>query len=427
MNQTVQIRDGQAEDVLSHRSADSSARRTQAPVSVSLLTGGRDRPYVFGLATELMAKGLNIDLIGSDHVDAPEFHDSPNVTFLNLRGDQRSDVGLFGKVSRTSRYYLKLIAYAAKAKPKIFHILWNNKFEGFDRTWLTLYYKALGKKIVLTVHNVNAGVRDSTDSVFNRLTLRIQYRLADHIFVHTDKMKLDLLNQFGVSERQVSVIPFGINNSAPNTALTPAIARKRLGIDDREKAILFFGNIAPYKGLDYLVAAFRQLLPRDDRYRLIIAGWPKNCESYWTALKDIIETQIPKDRVLLRAEFIPDDETELYFKAADVLVLPYKHIYQSGVLFLGHSFGLPVLAADVGSLKDEIVEGETGFVFAPEDPAAIVKSIERYFTSDLFANLNSRRAQVRAHALERHSWDVVGNATVATYSALIQGSSGNIR
>jgi hypothetical protein len=203
VNQTVQIRDGQAEDVLSHRSADSSARRTQAPVSVSLLTGGRDRPYVFGLATELMAKGLNIDLIGSDHVDAPEFHDSPNVTFLNLRGDQRSDVGLFGKVSRTSRYYLKLIAYAAKAKPKIFHILWNNKFEGFDRTWLTLYYKALGKKIVLTVHNVNAGVRDSTDSVFNRLTLRIQYRLADHIFVHTDKMKLDLLNQFGVSERQV--------------------------------------------------------------------------------------------------------------------------------------------------------------------------------------------------------------------------------
>ena len=49
-----------------------------------------------------------------------------------------------------------------------------------------------------------------------------------------------------------------------------------------------------------------------------------------------------------RPEFIPDDETEIYFKAADVLVLPYRDIYQSGVLFLGHSFGLPVLAADVG-------------------------------------------------------------------------------
>ena len=70
---------------------------------------------------------------------------------------------------------------------------------------------------------------------------------------------------------------------------------------------------------------------------------------------------------MLRAEYIPDDETELYFKAADVLVLPYRHIYQSGVLFLGYSFGLPVLAADVGALKEEIVEGKTGFVFKPED------------------------------------------------------------
>ncbi len=92
-------------------------------------------------------------------------------------------------------------------------------------------------------------------------------------------------------------------------------------------------------------------------------------------------------RVLLRADFIPDDETEVYFKAADVLVLPYRHIYQSGVLFLGHSFGLPVLAADVGSLKDDIVEGKTGFVFRPEDPVDLAKTIERYFASDLYAEL----------------------------------------
>ena len=54
-------------------------------------------------------------------------------------------------------YYAKLIRYAATAKPKIFHILWNNKFELFDRTVLMLYYRLLGKRIVLTAHNVNAG------------------------------------------------------------------------------------------------------------------------------------------------------------------------------------------------------------------------------------------------------------------------------
>ena len=96
---------------------------------------------------------------------------------------------------------------------------------------------------------------------------------------------------------------------------------------------------------------------------MIIAGRPDNCERYWQTIREAIREDVQRGRVLLRADFIPDDETEVYFKAADVLVLPYRDIYQSGVLFLGHSFGLPVLAADVGSLKDEIVEGKTGFVF----------------------------------------------------------------
>ena len=111
--------------------------------------------------------------------------------------------------------------------------------------------------------------------------------------------------------------------------------------------------------------------------------------------------------MLLRAEFIPDDETETYFKAADVLVLPYRHIYQSGVLFLGHSFGLPVLAADVGSLKDDIVEGKTGFVFRPEDPDDLARVIEQYFASDLYADLNNRRKEIRR---ARHATPFVGRS-----------------
>ena len=71
------------------------------------------------------------------------------------------------------------------AQPKIFHILWNNKFEFFDRTLLMLYYKLLGKKIVFTAHNVNIRKRDGNDSWLNRFSLKIQYQLVDHIFVHT--------------------------------------------------------------------------------------------------------------------------------------------------------------------------------------------------------------------------------------------------
>jgi glycosyltransferase involved in cell wall biosynthesis len=393
---------------------------TAPEIAVALLTGGGDRPYAFGLATELISRRVTLDVIGSDDLDCPEFRGKPGVNFLNLRGNQRPDVSFVRKVSRVSTYYAKLIRYAATAKPKIFHILWNNKLETFDRTLLMLYYRVLGKRVILTVHNVNAGRRDTKDTFFNRLTLRVQYRLADHIFVHSEKMKLELIEEFGAQEPRVTVIPFGINNAVPNTCLTPSEAKQRLGIRDGERTILFFGNIAPYKGLEYLITAFQQIRARRDDYRLIIAGRPKNCERYWTVIREAIHKDVQRGRVLLRADYIPDDETEVYFKAADVLALPYSHIYQSGVLFLGYSFGLPVLAADVGSLKDEVVEGKTGFVFRPEDPIDLARVIERYFASDLFADLNSRRQEIRDYATERHSWDVVGQVTMSMYAGLLQ-------
>jgi glycosyltransferase involved in cell wall biosynthesis len=222
----------------------------------------------------------------------------------------------------------------------------------------------------------------------------------------------------------VTVIPFGINNAVPNTDLTPRDAKRRLGIREGERTILFFGRIAPSKGLEYLIAAFQQIVAWGEDYRLIIAGRPDKCEKYWRAIRETLHDDVQRKRVLLRAEFIPDDETEVSFKAADVLVLPYRHIYQSGVLFLAHSFGLPVLAADVGSLKDDIVEGKTGFVFRPEDPVDLAKTIERYFASDLFAELNSRRQEIRDYATKRHSWDVVGEMTQDVYTRL-QGKVGD--
>src|SRR5262249_40411483 len=149
--------------------------------------------------------------IGSDEVDGPELHCNPRVSFLNLRGDQRTDADVWTRTLRVLRYYLRLVRYAATARPRLFHILWNNKFELFDRTVLMLFYRLLGKKIVFTAHNVNAGKRDGNNTLANRLSLKAQYHLADHIFVHTARMKDELIRDFGVKATKVTVIPFGIN------------------------------------------------------------------------------------------------------------------------------------------------------------------------------------------------------------------------
>jgi glycosyltransferase involved in cell wall biosynthesis len=389
-------------------------------LDVALLTGGCDRPYAYGLAMALVSKSVRMEVIGSSAVDSPEMHTTPNLKFLNLWPTKRPRATSVDKLLRTLRHYASLVRYAATAEPDVFHILWNSKVEFFDRTALMLYYKMLGKKIALTAHNVNKAKRDSNDSLLNRLTLKTQYRLANHIFVHTQKMKSELVEDFGVCERSVTVIRHPINNAFPDTDLTPAEAKYQLGVRDDEKTILFFGKIKPYKGVEHLLTAFRLLISSDVNYRLIIAGdVQKGNEKYLDELQRTVTHELDQGKIILKIHFIPDEEAELYLKAADVLALPYNEIFQSGVLFLAYSFGLPVIATDVGSFREEIVEGRTGYLCRPADPADLAMTIQTYFASDLYRNLGTRRQEIKDYAGIHHSWDTVAELTRNAYTDLL--------
>jgi D-inositol-3-phosphate glycosyltransferase len=390
--------------------------------SVAILTGGSDKPYALGLAYSLIAEDVEFDFIGSDYVDSQELRASRQVRVMNLRGDMNPNATLTQKCVRVVRYYFRLLCYAISAKPKIFHILWNNKFEVIDRTLLLVLYRFCGRRVVLTVHNVNIRKRDGKDGVLNRLTLRIQYRLAHHLFVHTEVMKRELESDFAVPREKISVIPFGINSTVPDTTLDQRGARRRLGLEECKKIILFYGFIAPYKGLNILVESLARVVKAVPDMRLIIAGRPKFSDGYWETIEHRIDELGLRDHVVTRIEFVPDDETEVYFKSADALVLPYLDIFQSGVLFLGFNFGLPVIASDVGSLKDDIIEGETGYMSKPGDVDALADAIERYFASDLYRNLELLRPTIRRFVRERHSWTKVAAVTKRVYDAVLRAA-----
>jgi glycosyltransferase involved in cell wall biosynthesis len=193
-----------------------------------------------------------------------------------------------------------------------------------------------------------------------------------------------------------------------------------IGVAADDKSLLFFGQIAPYKGLHHLISAFDKLVREDKSYRLIIAGRPKWSGAYWTEVKQAIIESGGGGRIIERIEFIPDEETEIYFKAADVLILPYVDIFQSGVLFLGYNFGLPAIVTDVGSLKEEIVEGRTGFVCKPKDSSDLAATIRRYFESPLFRGLDRHRSLIRDFAGDRYSWSKVAARTTRVYSQLLE-------
>ena len=286
---------------------------------------------------------------------------------------------------------------------------------------MNLYYKLFGKKIVFTAHNINDRARDNTDTIMNRFTLRFLYWIVDHIIVHTALMRNDLVKDFSVDPEKISIVPFGINKIVPNSELSRHDAQAKFSFGANDRILLSFGNIAPYKGLDLLLKAFFLSQKRVPGLKLIIAGRiKKGNDEYWNNLKKLMADHCRNGNVLTRIDFIPDEEVEWYFKAADALVLAYRFIYQSGPLFLAYNFGLPVIATDVGSFKEDILEGKTGYIARPDDSVALSETITAYFQSDLFVRLDENRERIREYARKKYSWDVVGEKTINIYQRLLQ-------
>jgi len=388
-------------------------------LKISLLTGGQDIHYSLGLLSGLVLKDIYIEFIGNDLMRNADVTKSPNVNFFNLRGDQNPKAPMRKKIIRVLKYYFKLIKYAAVTDSKVFHILWLNKFIYFDRTLLNIYYKMLGKKLIFTAHDINFRKLVGKDTIINRLTLKFLYKIVDHIIVHNEKMKSELINDFKIEGNKISIIPFGINEVIPNSNLTREEARRKLNLEEHEKVILFFGNIAPYKGLDQLIEALKYLKERN--IKLLIAGRIKHgCHEYWENVEKMVLKHDLEKYIIKKIEYIPEEEAEIYFKSADVLIMPYKYIFQSGVIFTAYHFGLPVIATDVGAIKEDIIEGKTGFVCKANDPEDLSKKITFFYESDIYNNFENYRNQIIEYAKKKYSWEIAGEKNYQVYKRIVE-------
>ncbi len=388
-------------------------------MKVSFFTGAEvNGHYELGLLSGLVSKPLHIDVIGSNIIRHSPILQNANITFLNYFGDRNPKVPIQKKISRILKYYLRVMRYTIQTDSRLFHIQSINRFVFFDRTFLMMFYKMFRKKIVFTAHNIDREERDGRNIWGNRFSLNFLYKIVDRLIVHTDKMKLQLMEKFDVPEGKIAVIPHGIMDVVPKSSMSAAEARGKLNLAPNDKVILFFGKIAPYKGLEYLISALPKLVDKYDDLRVVIAGNIKDCREYWEDMQRMIRDNGLDRNMIYRIEFIPDEEIEIYFKSADVLIIPYKHIFQSGVIFLAYNFGLPVIATDVGSLREDIIEGTTGFVSQRDSVDDLAEKIERYFQSDLYGNLEENRSEIARIANERYSWGKIGDRTYSVYTSL---------
>ncbi|HZK76531.1 MAG TPA: glycosyltransferase family 4 protein, partial [Candidatus Kapabacteria bacterium] len=176
-------------------------------------------------------------------------------------------------------------------------------------------------------------------------------------------------------------------------------ARKQLGIPEDAPAILFFGYIRKYKGLDILLRAMPQLLQRLPELRLIVAGEFYGDEKEYRAL--IEELRIPPKHLVLATDYIPNDEVARYFSAANVCVLPYRSATQSGIVLVAYNFDVPAIATDVGGLSEVVIDGTSGLIAREATPQAIAEKALQFFDEGLEAKLTRGVIEEK----QKYSWD----------------------
>lgn len=166
-------------------------------------------------------------------------------------------------------------------------------------------------------------------------------------------------------------------------------AKRRLGISNEEKTVLFFGFVRRYKGLRYLIEAMPEVLDRLP-VRLLIVGEFWEEERFYMEAIDRLGI---REHVSVVNAYVPNEEVGLYFAAANVVVLPYLEATQSGVLQMAYAFGKPVIVTSAGGLAEVVRDGETGLVVPPKDSSALTEAIVRYFEKELEASFAGKIAQ----------------------------------
>jgi len=184
-------------------------------------------------------------------------------------------------------------------------------------------------------------------------------------------------------------------------------ALKSLGLSSTYSYMLFFGIIRKYKGLDLLLKAFGDTKLNDETIKLIIAGeFYEDSSSYM----ELIKKHNLQDSVILKNQFIPDDEVVNYFCAADIVVQPYKHATQSGVTQIAYHFNKPILVTDVGGLKEIIPNKKVGYVVEPNE-RAIKNALLDFFQN----NRSSEFIDGVKKEKQKYSWQKMTEAIISLY------------
>ncbi|MFC3116386.1 glycosyltransferase family 4 protein [Cellvibrio fontiphilus] len=205
--------------------------------------------------------------------------------------------------------------------------------------------KMRGTKVVWTVHNT--APHDARRPRLSQIFMQWFARRCDGFIFMSEANRSAFYSRYQPSRSASSaIIPHGHYRNAYPPAVDAAQAKKTLGLNPQKKVLLFVGMIKPYKNIDGLMQAFDEA--KLENYQLVIAGTADSAPADLQARLQAVNK--PNTHVFLR--FIPDEELALLMSAADVVILPYKAILNSGALLLALSYNRPIIAPHRGAVAE---------------------------------------------------------------------------
>lgn len=265
------------------------------------------------------------------------------------------------------------------------------------------------KPLVVTVHDVepHPGRQASLIPVWRIKLLNFLRRHAyNKIIVHGRKLKA----QFEAKTSRLSGDVFAV----PHGCLGLYGAGSRMTAREEPFSVLFFGRVQEYKGLKYLIAAEPAISEMFPDFKVIVAGRGDDLDLYKEKLSGNPHFEV-HDR------FIENQEVPYFFQRATLVVLPYIEASQSGVTAVAFAFGKPVIASDVGSLGEMVLDGETGILVPPVDPEALQRAIVDLLRDPV---KRQRLGNAAKRASETYlSWESVAKSTARVYENIFQYSS----
>jgi glycosyltransferase involved in cell wall biosynthesis len=242
--------------------------------------------------------------------------------------------------------------------------------------------------------------------IYSRLMGRLIRRFAHRYTVHSEHDRRLISGQYHIPEEKIAVIPHGLYDHYP--VLDREFARRTADTGDGF-IFLFFGLLRPYKGVIHLIHAFEQLSKEIiGNSRLLIVGeaWEDTKSAHAAGDSPV------HDRIRLVDRYVSDEEVPAFFSAADVLVLPYTRASQSGVAHIGISYGLPIIASQVGGLAESLDEYEGTIFVTPEDEPSLIRAMEQAY-----------HAEVVKYPVPDHlRWDSVADRYIHVLQEMTRGS-----